>query len=257
MMTEEEITAYLLGAMTEEEREWFEEQCFSHEHWPEELSLVEDDLVDNYLRGEMGPEQCRLFKQNYLNTDARRARVAVAAALLRRADIEPDALPQAPALTPVEPAPRGWWSALGGGRPWATAFATVLAVAVAAAGLWWLARTSPGVPAFVALTLNISHNDRAAGSEEVQVSIPPGTRELRLTLTLPEGSAQAARYRSELSNQEGEVKPSEVVGGDALTVSIVAPAGQLPRGRYALKLFAASPDGSERRLSGSYFFSVK
>jgi hypothetical protein len=258
MMTEERIIAYLLGAMAEEERERFEEDCFSREQWPEELSLVEDDLVDDYLRGGLGAEQRRLFVQNYLTTEARRARVAVAAALLRHAAEGPDASQEAAAVTPAVPAPAGWWRSLVGGRPWASAFAAVLAVAVAAAGVWWLARGGPQEePAFVALALNVSNSDRAAGPVEGRVNIPPDARELRLTLTLPEGSAQASRYRAELSNEEGEAKPSKVVGHDARAVSVVAPAGQLPRGRYALKLFAAGPDGSERRVGGSYFFKVE
>lgn len=243
--------------MTEEERERFEEECFSQEHWPEELSLVEDDLVDDYLRGESGPERERLFVQNYLTTEARRARVAVAAALLRHSADQPNASPEAAAVTAVGPAPVGWWSALWGGRSWVRAYAAVLALAVAAAGLWWFARTSPREPVSAALTLNISYGDRAAGPEESRVSIPPGARSLSLTLTLPEGSAQASRYRTELLNQDGEVKPSEVVGHDARAISVLAPTGQLPRGRYALHLFAVSPDGSERRVSGSYFFTVE
>jgi hypothetical protein len=35
------------------------------------------------------------------------------------------------------------------------------------------------------------------------------------------------------------------------------PAEELARGRYVLKLFAIKPDGSEQRISGSYFFNVE
>lgn len=254
-MTEERIIAYLLGVMPEDERERFEEECFSNEDWPEELGRVEEELVEDYLRGELTPEQSRLFKLNYLTTTDRQERFVGSAAMLRYAD-EQQATPRSfTAATPVEPVSVGWWRGLWGGRPWAGAAAAVLVIMFVGGLAWWFAR--PRSPAAVALALNVSRSDRAAGPDEGRVKIPSGARELRITLTLPDGSAQAARYRAELVSDDGEVKPSEVVGQDARTVSIVTPVAQLPRGRYALKLFAVEPGGAERRVSGTYFFMVE
>ena len=254
-MTEERIIAYLLGVMPEDERERFEEECFSNEDWPEELGRVEEELVEDYLRGEPTPEQSRLFKLNYLTTADRQKRFVGSAAMLRYADEQQAAPRPSTAATPVEPVPVGWWRGFWGGQPWARAAAVVLLIAFVAGLAWWLARPRP--PAAVDLALNISRSDRAAGPDEGKVKIPSGARELRITLTLPEGSAQAARYRAELVSEEGEVKPAEAVGQDARTVTVVTPAAQLSRGRYALKLFAAEPGGAERRVSGTYFFTVE
>jgi anti-sigma factor RsiW len=43
-------------------------------------------LIDAYLRNELTPERRQRFEQNYLTTEARRERVAMAAALLRHVD---------------------------------------------------------------------------------------------------------------------------------------------------------------------------
>ena len=82
-MTDERIFAYLLGELPEEEAERFEEECFAGEDWPDQIRPAEDDLIDAYLRGELAPEQRQHFEQNYLTTEARVKRVAMAAGLLR------------------------------------------------------------------------------------------------------------------------------------------------------------------------------
>lgn len=255
-MTEERIIAYLLGSLPEDELERFEEECFAQEDWPDELAQVEEDLVDDYLRDELTAEQRRLFRQNYLTTDARRERVALAAALLRHVDEEQAAPVTTRAQAPDKPAEAGWWNSFWGGRPWAMA-AAALAVVVVVAGVWWLARSGPAPSPFVALTLNVSRGDRSVGAEEGSVKLPRGTRELRLTLKLPEGSAQAAGYRAELLSEGGEPKPSEVTGQNAQTVSVSIPAARLSGGSYAVRLYSAAPGGEERRVPGNYYFKVE
>src|SRR5215475_935851 len=85
-MNDEDIIAYLLGELSDEEMENFEDRCFSEEDWRDQLEAVEGDLIDGYLRGELNPERKGHFEQNYLITEARRERVCVAAALLRHVD---------------------------------------------------------------------------------------------------------------------------------------------------------------------------
>src|SRR5215475_10061974 len=98
-MNDEDIIAYLLGELSDEEMENFEDRCFSEEDWRDQLEAVEGDLIDGYLRGELNPERKGHFEQNYLITEARRERVCVAAALLRHVD-ELNALAKAAAVTP-------------------------------------------------------------------------------------------------------------------------------------------------------------
>src|ERR1044071_7872004 len=81
-MNDVRIVAYLLGELSEEDTERFEEKCFADEDWPEEIRAVEHDLADTYLRNELTPEQRQHFEQNYLTTPERLKRVATAAALL-------------------------------------------------------------------------------------------------------------------------------------------------------------------------------
>src|SRR5215210_4154430 len=98
-MTDENIIAYLLEELPDEDAEQFEDACFAEESWPSRLDLAEEDLIDAYLRNELTPERRQRFERNYLTTPAREERVILAAALLRQVDEHPFAA-QAVAATP-------------------------------------------------------------------------------------------------------------------------------------------------------------
>lgn len=256
-MTEERIVAYLLEELPEEELEQFEDECFARESWPDEIDLVETDLIDDYLRGVLAPEQRRRFEQYYLTTAARMERVRRAAALLRHVDgYTAAATAETVAVPPTRQTwtgrLRGFWDSLTR-LPRAAVALTVVAVVV---GGWWL--SSPGVrsPRAVAtLTLTASNSDRAEGVQAGRVKLTRDDEALRISLMLPDGSAPAARYKVTLEDVDGEVKPLEVSGQDTQSVSVLLPAAQLARGRYAMKLIAVDGDGE---LSvGRYFFNVE
>jgi len=260
-MTDERIIAYLLEELPEEEAERFEEECFAEETLTEQVLLVEEDLIDDYLRGRLPPEQRRRFERNYLTTAARVERVRIAAALLRQVDAV-EAGVETPLAAPS--APQTWrrrMSDLWKGRPWALRTAVVLAVVTIVAGAWWFSRRPGGLApdprSFATLTLNISSSDRAQGVEPGRVELPPEESGLRIILMLPERSASASRYRVELLDDQRRSKSLEPVEQDAQSVSVVIPSAQLSRGLYALRLYAVKADGTETRITGSYFFDVE
>ncbi len=257
-MTDERIIAYLLEELPEDELERFEDVCFAQESWPTEINLVEEDLIDAYLRNELTPERRRLFERNYLITEARRERVTMAAALLRHVDEHNAASRTVVAVPPAEPTWserfRAFWNSQTLGLRAATAIAVV---AVIAGALWLSFFRAPSPRTFATLTLTISNNNRAEGAQAGKVKLPPDVEALKISLTLPQQSPPAARYRVVLENDNGEAKSAEVAGNDAQSVLVVIPSAQLARGQYALKLFAIKPDGSEQRINGSYYFTVE
>lgn len=276
-MTDERIVAYLLKELPDEELERFEDECFEQESWPAQLGAVEEELIDDYLREGLVPEQRRRFEQNYLTTAARRERVRMAAALLRLADerqtgdeedeeleeLEEDARVVEPPVAPVVPPPsvatwaerfRAFW----GGNAWAPRLASVLVMAFVLGGAWWLYSSRTSEPRTIAaLELNERNSARGPGGEQPgRVKLSPDTDALRVSLTLPEGMSTAPRYRVELENREGEKMPADVEGQEGRSVSVLIPAARLARGRYVLNLSAVGADGTSRRV-GSYFFNVE
>jgi len=258
-MTDERIIAYLLEELPEEDSKRFEEECFAQESWPEQISLVEDDLIDGYLRGDLTPEQRRHFEQNYLTTPARLERVRSVAVLIRHVDdYKPVDLP-----TVAPPPPRGWSErlrAFWGGQGLALRSAAALVVLTVVFGALWLALSARRSPrSFATLTLNSSSNNRLEGAQAGRVKLSSGVDALRLTLKLPDGAAQAARYRVELENLErvdgGKINV-EAERQDAQSVRVEISTAQLEQGRYAAKLFADKPDGTAQRV-GNYFFIIE
>lgn len=257
-MTDERIFAYLLGELPEEESERFEEECFAGDDWPEQIKLAEDDLIDAYVREELTPEQRQHFELNYLTTEARLKRVAMAAALLRHVDTFGNDEARAP--TAVE---QTWISSLiasWGSWRWALrAGLAVGVVAVVVGGLWFSRPrvASPRVLATLTLTISSDDNNRAEGAEPGRVKLQPDAEGvLRIYLKLPR-QPTAAAYRVELMNEDGETKPLDITGRDAESVLVEIPSARLTRGQYALKIFAVRPDGAEQRVSGIYLFNVE
>lgn len=258
-MTDERIIAYLLEELPEEDSKRFEEECFAQESWPEQISLVEDDLIDGYLRGDLTPEQRRSFEQKYLTTPARLERVRAAAVLIRHVDEQKSGeLPKI--VTPTRP---GWSErlrAFWGGQGSAPRFAAALVVLAVVFGALWLALAGRRSPRSVAtLTLNSSLNNRLEGAQAGTVNLSSGADALSITLRLPDGAAQAERYRVELESLEsvGGTKINvEAQRQDAQSVRVEIPTAQLEQGRYAVKLFADKPVGAAQRV-GNYFFIVE
>ena len=266
-MTDERIIAYLLKELPEEESEQFEEQCFQQESWPEQINLVEEELIDDYLRGELAPEQRQHFELNYLTTAARQERVSVASILLRHVD-ECNAV----ATVSVKPDEPGWterFRAFWNSQALAFRAGVAIAAIIIIVGAWWIFRPRPFAPrTFATLTLNAAGMNRGnapqpgslerAGqtAQTSTVLLPLNADALRISLKLPGGSATAARYRVEMENIHAEKKSLTIERQDAQSVSVLIPASQLARGQYVLKLSGVKDDGTEQRL-GSYFFSVE
>jgi anti-sigma-K factor RskA len=258
-MTDERIVAYLLSELPEEESERFEEECFAEENWPEQLTSVEEDLIDAYLRDELPPPQRQRFEQNYLTTEARRRRVALAAALLRHVDTLPveDA--------PLVPSPRiepGWaerLSALWKSQNWWLPVGVgAAAIAIMAGALWFSLSRAPAIQTIATPILTITvESNRAEGIQAAKISRQPGAEKLRIPLKLPEGLNAGERYRVELLNGDGDVTSLGVNTKEGERATVEIPAAQLTRGQNSLRLYAVKPDGTEQRVSGNYFFIVE
>lgn len=255
-MTDEHIIAYLLEELPEDDLERFEEECFAEDEWPTHITLVEDDLIDAYLRNELTPERRQRFEQNYLITTSRQERVVIAAALLRHIDEYRVASNVAVAAPPRELTRAERFRAFWSSPSWVRRAATAMAVVALTAGALWFFFLRTHEPRnFATLTLTISNRNRAEGAQAGKVKLTPDAEALKISLMLP--PPRAAHYRVELENDNGETKSIALAGEDAQSVLVVIPAAQLARGQYALKLFAIQTDGTEQRINGSYFFIVE
>ncbi len=79
------IRRYLLGGLSVRERARFEECYFKSDDLFEKMEMVEDELIDAYVRGQLSESECRLFEENYLSSERRRDKVQTARELLEYA----------------------------------------------------------------------------------------------------------------------------------------------------------------------------
>lgn len=78
---DEYLIRYLLGEMSEAERDELEDQLFIDEDLSLKLANAENDLIDGYVRGELDFELKRKFERNFLNSERRREKVNIARVL--------------------------------------------------------------------------------------------------------------------------------------------------------------------------------
>jgi hypothetical protein len=72
------LTQYILGGLSETERERVEEEYFVNEEAWEKLRAIESDLIDSYARGELPPGQREQFEKYFLASPDKRRRVEFA-----------------------------------------------------------------------------------------------------------------------------------------------------------------------------------
>jgi hypothetical protein len=83
LRNDDQITLYFLGELSTEEVEHFDRKCFSDSAFAESVFVVEDELIDRYVRNELSRTDRERFERFYLTTEARRLRVEVARRLDR------------------------------------------------------------------------------------------------------------------------------------------------------------------------------
>jgi hypothetical protein len=240
------LRRYLLGRLAPETREDVEKRIFSDDRvfW-ERLCLLEDELVDQYARGELDTEETASFERNFLCTDERRARLGLAVALKEYVERR-----QAGRR-------RSWdWLRRPVASPaWALAAAATLLLAVPAV-VWQVASArGPRAEARAWLSPGLV---RDVEGELTRVTLAPGCQVVRLQLD--PGVPEHPRYRATLHEVAGDVlwsqdrlRAAPVEGRVAVTLAL--PCDLLPPEDYYVRLEGVSPGAAPQPL-GRYDFRV-
>jgi hypothetical protein len=91
MASRDQVIAYLLHEMPEDEREAFSERCFVEPELREDLQMTEADLLDAYARGKVKGEQRKQIERWLLGSSVQGQKLDFAQAL---ATVLPDAAPR-------------------------------------------------------------------------------------------------------------------------------------------------------------------
>ncbi len=235
----DELRAYLLDKLTQEERSLLEERMFADDELFDRMLDAENDLVDAYAAGRLSPGDAAKFAAGTNHPPGRRNRVTVAKALFAREQ------------TARSPGNRYRKVHL------QQALSVAAALVVVSVAAWlYKAKTSMLVPSAriavrpgasvmsIFLTSTVTRERNAAPS----ITLPKGTTELRVTAAVPAvtpDTALHAELRAATGNLVWQGTPQSWAGNSP---TFLIPAAQLPSGAAELDVFA----GAARRLVGVY-----
>lgn len=240
------LRRYLLNTLDQESVDAVERRLFSEDRvFFRRLCLAEDELIDDYVRGELDGEAAGAFEQHFLCTGERRDKLTFARALDEYVEGR-----QAPR--------QGFWQRLRvpvAVPSWAMAAAAVLLVALS--GVVWQVAGIQTRPAEIAVQLSPGVVRDVSG-QLARVSIPEGAVLVRLNLDV--GIAEDEIYRASLYRvtedeiwSQGNLESTTTDGNRVVTLTL--PAELLPPDDYYARLTGVPP-GGEPTFVDRYDFRV-
>jgi hypothetical protein len=230
------LRRYLLGNVAPEVRERIESRLFSDDKafW-EHLCLVEDELIESYVAGELETADARLFERSFLCTEERRSKLEFARAL--RAYVTTQQAVQ-PTL----------WQRLHGMvsvPAWAVAAAAAAIITLPFAGAFFGRPVAPaGVGATDVVASLSTGLVRGAVADLPRVQLSADCKLLRLRVEPEQDYPRYAATLYEVSGEEiwsqANLTPSEVDGRTAVTLTL--PCEMLVTGDYYVTLRLASAE---------------
>jgi hypothetical protein len=222
---QEQVVRYLLDEMDDAERGRLEERLISTPEFSDTIASIEDDLIMEYVRGDLEPRLASRFNEVYMNSPGKRARVEEAMALrraVREVAAERKTRPQAARSLRI---PLG--------------IAAVAAVIVLAAVLWPLRHRAPGGSvteppklAYASFSLEPGVTRSGGGAE---ITLPAGIDEVHFDLAVPDASGVEG-YQVVLATAERPVAWKGVAAPKDGRLVAVVPAKVLSAGDYMLEL---------------------
>lgn len=271
------IRDYLLGILPTEQQAQFEERLLTSDEVYEELLIVEDELISEYLREELQASDRESFESHFLAAPEHQEKLRFARTFRKYVAAESAVRPQEAAAVPLTeretvefPRPKAsrptksrWLGFLPIQNP-IYRYAMTAAVVLVLVGVSWIGWRNlnsgprdPGRVLSVVLTPGLS---RGADDGSNRLTVPPGaTDTVRLQLLLPENRHES--YEATLVDAESRTVttkrdlPKEPVNGQPAVVLDVA-ASLVPAGDYRVKLSGVNPDGNSESVA-SYSFRIQ
>jgi len=256
----QDLRLWLLGLLSQDQSESLEQRLITDARAFDEISIVEDELIDEYLSDELSERERGAFESFFMNSLERQRQFKVAKAwrnYIERADpfgrrrSDPK-IQNLPSFAKQQPS---FLASLGAYR-----IPLAAALLILVAGIVWVAfrsgSTTPGRS--LAIVLEPAVQTREGGSLP-QVDLPAGIQIIELHAKLPKGESRS--YRAVLSDAAGNNiltndKPTVDTSGSEIDVVVVpVPAQRLRSGQYKLQLDISYPDGRTENAA-SYRFVV-
>ena len=243
----ERIKDYLLGRIPEEEDAEVGARLLTDHQFYEELSIVEDELIDRYLGGTLSDSDRESFESHFVSSYERQQKVRFARALRKRVSVTQTARLVSPPRSSFFPFRISY----------AVAAATVLIIVGGSLLLLYRRSLSPS-GRVLAIELTPAPATRDV-SEVKQLSLTPDIGSVHLQLDLADNeyqSYEAVLRDSSLRSMHTvkNLKPQIVNNFAAVIVDLNA--DLLSPGDYRIQLSGTTPDGRSENVA-TYSFTVR
>lgn len=263
---------YFLGSLSDDDASEIELRILDDEELATEISIAEEDLIEDFLSGGLSTEDSALFRINYLVTDERIKNVEMTALMQRYASQNIEKTTEVDNSSSHESGFFQWFYSLGLGL---RSGAVSVAIIVAIASLWFVLQPKGDDELFalqnryekinqdpssdsLATKLSelslVSGNLRASGSTS-ELSSTDLTENVRFRIALPSQTDNSTSYNVTLFRDTTEVFRQRNIrpldNPTAPELRLLLPRAILPVGNYRLILETASPPYL------SYYFVVR
>ena len=267
----EELRSYLLGTLEADRRMALEERILCEPDVYEELLIVEEDLIDQYVAGGLSKTEQQQFETHFLITAERQKNLRFGKLLKRYMDSQPvpvscENVPVAagqtrqPAPAPARKSLSSYLSAFQR-RP-ALAFTALIIVCAGIGFLSWLAAkrtsglTDQGNSHAVVVVSLTPGLERSSGTIQ-RVTVPPRGVNVKLELELSNPSFR--KYKSQLFREDEELQTKDELKmeakGDQHIVPLTIPGEILSPGDYRVQLSGVLDSGEDEFID-NYSFRV-
>ena len=261
------MRAYLLGTLVSAVKTELEERILYAPEVYEELLIVEEELIDQYVAGGLSEFERQQFEQHFLITAERQNNLRFGQLLKRYLHSHPVA--ESPAADHVEksaPAPKSFLfaPARASSRPFVT-FCVAGVVLLGVVLFGWLTVKRPltrstqrDADQVVVVTL-APGSIATADSTTRQVNVPPKGYNLKLELELKNASFR--NYKFELFRENKSVQSSAAspvqANGQKYVIPLTLTGEALRPGDYQVKLSGVSESGSDEFIQNYSFRVIK
>lgn len=267
----ERIKGYLLGQMAEGDESQVEARLLTDREFYEELSIVEDELIDQYLAGALSVSDRQSFESHFVSSSERQQKIRFARALRKCVSLAADESQPSPAKDEFLPEPAETTrlvsmprssSIFPFGRLPLVSYATAAAILIVVGGSFLLLVRywqSPAVNGRVLAIELIPTPATRDGGEVKQFALTPDIESVRLQLDLLENEYQS--YEALLRDSSlrtvmtsNNLKPQ--VNNSFAAVLVDVKADLLSPGNYRIHLTGTTANGRSESVA-TFSFTVR
>lgn len=250
--TSNDLRLYLLGDLPEERRELIEQQLLIDRDFLEELEVAEDELIDDYLSGELSEQERLQFEATFPSTPERHNKIQIARTLRDYLKSKSESGPQEKreSTLGVLPAPNSTVRIITG---------ILLVTVIVVVGVLWHFNNRQSVNQIDVQPIVITVASTTKAPETHVTKLPRPKPNLTVQVQIEINISDYPKYQIELVREAESLLKTEPLLADKTNgryvVNVPIDSNLLEVGDYGIRL-SGIPESGEPEFKDQYHFQV-